>query len=126
MAKKYKDLILEPVPPVYNVARRLRIQLNRSTQKAPVNDKRGIIAQTERAITEIMKACLKANRCPDTPELRAAFLEKASELLIEVELNVRVMLDLNIMKPPGFDQMTRIADDIRAQLYGWLKSTRQQ
>ncbi len=118
-----EETILEPVPPVYNVARQLRFQLNRSTQKAPVNDKRSIIAETEGMITELMKICIKANRCSANPMQRAEFLRAASDIVLDIELNVRIMLDLDIIKKKGFAQMVRIEDNVRGQLFGWLRAT---
>lgn len=114
---------LEPVPPVYNVARLLWTQLHRSTQKTSVNDKRGIIFETELSISHLMKAAVKANRCVTNAEQRLSFIQEATELIIDIELNVRVMLDLNIIKEKGFAQIVRIEDDIRGQLYSWARST---
>ncbi len=114
---------MESVPPVYNVARQLRLQLQRSTQKAPVNDKRGIVFDTEIAVNNLMKATMRANRCADNAEGRLAFIQESSGLIEDIELNVRIMFDLHIIKDKGFAQLVRIEDDVRAQLYGWRRTT---
>lgn len=116
-------MVLEPVPPVYNVARRLCEQLKRSTQKVPVNDKRGTIADVERNIVNLMRISVKANRCVNNAEARANFIRSAQDIILDIELDVRIMFDLGIIKPKGFAQLMRIEDDISGQLYSWMRST---
>lgn len=109
--------------PVYNKARLLYIQFERSTQKAPLNMKRSKIAEIECAIVELMCDISDANEQERDKRARLEYISRAIKRLHRVKVLVRVLYDLNVITKKGFGAIALAEENVARQLAGWEKST---
>ena len=108
---------------MYNAARQLYLQLVQSTQKCPINIKRGKLAQIELKIQAVMEDTAFANAQIDNPQARLKWLSAALEKMEEVCVSIRVIHDLHYITPKGFNAITNKEDHVLKQLKAWQRST---
>lgn len=108
--------------PVYNAARELYLQITRSTQKCPVNLRRGRIAALEEGVLRIMDGIAFANDATDIRS-RLTFIGEARKQLREIEIEMRCVFDLGFLRKKGFAAIIRCEENVARQLAGWEKKT---
>lgn len=110
-------------PPVYNAARELYNQIVRSTQKCPINIKRGKLAEIEQKVQAIMEDTAFADEQRENAAARLERIASALKAMNEVRISIRLIHDLGYITRKGFSAiMNREAKVIR-QLKGWQRST---
>ena len=109
--------------PVYNKARQLFDQLERSTQKVPTNIKRGSVAMIEEMIIGVMDNIAFANMSEKDKRTRLAFIQSAIETMQKVKIRVRTLHDLHFITKKGFDAIILAEENVVRQLAGWEKKT---
>ena len=109
--------------PVYNKARLLYLQLERSTQKVPLNMKRGKIAEIEGKVFDLMCDISDANEQEKDKRARLEYISQAIKRLHKVKVMVRVLYDLNVITKKGFGAIVLAEENVARQLAGWEKST---
>ena len=107
---------------VYNTARRLYCQLDRSTQKATREVRITSIAEAKRWIESIMENIAFANEAFETKENRIRFIQQAITILHRLEIRVRIFLDLGHIKAKGFDAIINLEASVLRQLQGWERA----
>ncbi|MBQ6029898.1 MAG: four helix bundle protein [Oscillospiraceae bacterium] len=110
-------------PPVYNAARQLYQQFVRSTQKCPINVKRGKIAEIERKIQSIMEDTAFADEQKENAPVRLERIAAALKTMDEVRISIRMVHDLRYITKKGFDALTNKEDNVVRQLKGWQRSS---
>lgn len=110
-------------PPVYYAACRLYQQFARSTKKSPINIKRGILAEVERLIQSIIEDTAFANELETDPAARLKWIAAALEKMNRVKISVRMIKDLQYIKPKGFSAIMNAEEKVTRQLQGWRRST---
>ena len=108
--------------PVYNAARELYLQIVRSTQKCPVNLRRGRIAELEEGVLKIMDGIAFANDSQDVRG-RLAFIAEAQAKMRSIEVEMRCIFDLGFLRKRSFAAIIRCEDKVTRQLAGWEKRT---
>ena len=112
---KYIDL------PVYKRALDLVFSLTNSTQKMPKDIRFSRVTKMKNDVMDIAKYIAYAN---DADSERVAYIEKAVEVLNDIKIDVRSLLDLKYISKAGFSAITLSEAKLSRQLEGWLKSTR--
>lgn len=112
---KYIDL------PVYKKALDLVFSLTNSTQKTPKDIRFSRVTKMKNDVMDIAKYIAYAN---DIDSERVAYIEKAVEVLNDIKIDVRSLLDLKYISKTGFSAITLSEAKLSRQLEGWLKSTR--
>ena len=112
---KYIDL------PVYKRALDLVFSLTNSTQKMPKDIRFSRVTKMKNDVMDIAKYIAYAN---DADSERVAYIEKAVEVLNDIKIDVRSLLDLKYISNTGFSAITLSEAKLSRQLEGWLKSTR--
>jgi hypothetical protein len=108
--------------PVYNKTRLLFIQFERSTQKVPINMKRGAISEVEHWLIEIMDTIAFANLSERDRQARLLYITEAARTLQKVKVRIRTLYDLNIITKKGFDALILLEGNVDKQLTGWERS----
>lgn len=106
--------------PVYNKCRQLAIQIVRSTQKTPKDIRHDYVRDLNIMVMTIMEKIAFANHAD---ELRVEFIDEALKILKTVKLRVRILKDLNYIKPKGFSAITAKEENVVKQLQGWKNKT---
>ncbi len=108
--------------PVYNAARELYLQISRSTQKCPVELRRGRIAAMLEDALGIMDGIAFANESLDVRG-RLEFISSARQKLRTIEVGIRCIFDLGFLRRRSFAAIVRCEDNVARQLAGWEKKT---
>lgn len=107
---------------VYNTARLLYQQLERSTQKVPREDRISSVVEVKRWIEQVMEYIAFANEAFETKENRLQFIRNAINVMHRIEIRVRIYFDLGHIKEKGFDAITNLEASVVRQLRGWEKA----
>ena len=108
--------------PVYNAARELYLQIVRSTQKCPVNLRRGRISALEDGVLNIMQGIAFANESTDVRG-RLEFIARAQGQMQTIKVEVRCIFDLGFLRKKSFAAIIRCEDKVSRQLAGWERRT---
>ena len=109
--------------PVYNKARRLYEQFEQSTQKAPINRKRGVIHDIEEQIIGLMCDISFANEQEKDRRSRLEYIARAAQSIHSIKVKVRILYDLRIVTKKGFAAIILEEENVARQLAGWEKKT---
>ncbi|MBR4278894.1 MAG: four helix bundle protein [Clostridia bacterium] len=111
--------------PVYNSARQLYIQLERSTQKVPRNFRMHQLSQLQELVFGIMENIIWANKYQEEDKSsRHEFIMRSLRNLNFFEVRVRIYYDLHIIGKEGYAAIMRLEADVERQLNGWAESTK--
>lgn len=113
-------------PAAYKKAIDLHKQIIKSTQKVPINIKRGILSKIEDALIEIAANIVFADENFDDLQRRAEFIDKSLDILHEIIIRVRILKDLNYIGASGLSAISLLEENLSAQLSGWKVSTQKQ
>lgn len=111
--------------PVYGELRLLHRQFAMSTKKAPINIKRGAIAEAELAIIQVMDSVSFASESA-SPVERLTLIRDALRTLRFVEIRVRTLRDLGFIPEKGYAAIMLHEDSTARQLTGWLKKVEKE
>ena len=106
--------------PVFNRLRMLYVQFEKSTQKAPINIKRGPIFQIETWLIEMLDNIQLAHE--SELEMRLICIRENICLLRMVKMKVRTLQWLHIIHDKAYAAIIREEENVAAQLAGWEKS----
>lgn len=106
--------------PVYGELRLLYSQFALSTKKAPINIKRGALAEAEHAIIQAMESVSFAAESASHAE-RLMLVRDALRTLRFIEVRVRTLRDLGFLPKKGYAAIMLHEDSTARQLTGWLK-----
>ena len=109
--------------PSYNKTRELFEQFEKSTQKRPPNIKRGICADIENGLMDIMFMISQAELLMERPAERAEKLARAQDTLLGIKLKIRILFDLHFLPETGWSALMLLEDDLAGQLYSWKRET---
>ena len=101
---------------VYNTARLLYQQLERSTQKVPREDRISSVVEVKRWIEQVMEYIAFANEPFESKENKVKFIRQALGTMR------RIYFDLGHVKKKGFDAIINLEASIVRQLQGWEKA----
>ena len=108
--------------PVYNATRELFLQINRSTQKCPIDLRRGRINAIKEKVLAIMASIAYANLAVES-RVRLRYIDEASQSLRELKVEIRCLFDLGYLRRKGFSAIIRHEENVARQLDGWQRST---
>ena len=108
--------------PVYNATRELFLQIHRSTQKVPVDIRRGRVADIKEKVLKLLDSIAYANEAKDKRS-RLDYIDGARAILREVTIEIRCVFDLGLLRRKSFAAIMRYEDNVARQLAGWEKKT---
>lgn len=108
--------------PVYNTVRMLTIQFQLSTQKTRRTFKYGPCADVEYKLVDLMSKICFAHDYKEDKQKTIQFIQKAIDTINYIKIRIRILYDLQAIKPEGFDIITNLEADVSTQLNFWLKS----
>lgn len=108
--------------PVYNATRELFLQIHRSTQKCPIDLRRGRIVAIKEKVLKIMAGITYAYLAVES-RVRLHFIDETRQTLRDVEIEVRCIFDLGFLRRKSFAAIMRCEDSIARQLDGWERKT---
>lgn len=106
--------------PVFNRLRMLYAQFEKSTQKVPINIRRGPVFQIENWLLEMLDNIQMAHE--SELESRLVFIRENIRLLRKVKMKVRTLQWLRIIHDKAYAAIIREEENVAAQLAGWEKS----
>ena len=107
---------------VYNTARLLYQQLERSTQKVPREDRISSVVEVKRWIEQVMEYIAFANEPFESKTNKVKFIRQVLGTMRRIEIRVRIYFDLGHVKKKGFDAIINLEASIVRQLQGWEKA----
>jgi len=108
---------------VYYAACKLYKQFVDSTQKAPINLKRGKFFEIEQLILQVIEDITFAHKLDGDMSARLSWIAEALKKMNRIRISVRMIHDLKYITDKGFSAIMNKEDKVVRQLNGWRRST---
>jgi len=108
---------------VYNLSRKLIVRVYKVTNEFPSSEKFGLTSQIHRSVISVCLNIAEGSAKGSKKDF-AHFIKIALGSLIEMDISLKIAIDLNFAKQNDYDDLDGLIKDLYFKLIGLHKSLR--